>query len=49
VQRNLKERLKHNEMFRHQIFKGRFREEITNDKLEAAKERIEANYRAGLM
>lgn len=49
VQKQLQARLKFNEVFRNQIFTGRFREEFTQDKLQAAQERIEANYRAGLM
>ncbi len=49
VQKKLQERLRNNEMFRYQIFKGRFNEEFTQDKLMAAQKRVEANYKAGLM
>jgi hypothetical protein len=49
ITKNLQERLRHNENFRYQIFKGKFNEEFTQDKLKAAEQRIEASYKAGLM
>jgi len=49
VQRNLEQRLRHNENFRYQISKGKIREELAKDKLDAARERIKANFEAGLM
>ena len=49
IQRNLQTRLRHNEMFRYQIFKGKFNEEFTQDKLKAAEQKIEASYKSGLM
>jgi len=49
VQKNLQERLRHNELFRHQIFQGKFKEEFTSDKLTAAEQKIKASYKAGLM
>jgi hypothetical protein len=49
VQKILQDRLKQNEYFRYQIFRGRFSEEFTEDRLKAARERIRASYQAGLM
>jgi hypothetical protein len=49
VQKNLEQRLRHNEMFRNQIAQGKIKEEFASDKLEAARARIEANFLAGLM
>jgi hypothetical protein len=49
IQKILEQRLKHNELFRYQIFKGKFKEEFTNDKLQAAEQRILASYNAGLV
>lgn len=49
VQRNLQQRLRHNENFRYQISRGKIREEYATDKLDAARERIRGNYAAGLM
>jgi hypothetical protein len=49
VQRNLEQRLRHNENFRYQISRGKIREELAKDKIDAARERIRANFEAGLM
>ena len=49
IKNRLGENLKRNELFRYQIFRGRVREEFSDDKLQAAEERITGNLKAGLM
>ncbi len=49
VSKNLQQRLNHTEIFRNEIFTGRFREQFADDKLDAARARIAGNYKAGLM
>jgi hypothetical protein len=49
VQRHLQDRLRNNELFRYQIFKGKFGETFSEDKLDGAEARIKANFSAGLM
>ena len=49
VQKNLEQRLRHNEIFRSHIAQGKIKEEFASDKLEAARARIDANFQAGLM
>lgn len=49
VYKNLQERLRQNEQFRTHIFRGRFSEEFTDDRLKAARDRIKQSYEAGLM
>jgi hypothetical protein len=41
--------LEQNENYRLSVFKGRFREQIEDDKITAAEERLKANLEAGLM
>lgn len=49
VKRSLLCKLRQNELFRYQIFRGKYREDMANDKLLAAEERVLSNYKAGLM
>jgi hypothetical protein len=49
VQATLLQRLEHNENFRMNVFRGRFRAQIEDDKIKAAEERLRANLDAGLM
>jgi 6,7-dimethyl-8-ribityllumazine synthase len=49
VTKNLTHRLEQNENFRLSIFKGRFNEQIEDDKIKAAEDRLKANLEAGLM